>query len=467
MTKTNFAFLDALTRIAELKIEQLFNVIGVREGLTMTLEELKNKAVHPCFDFEARHRYARVHLPVAKGCNIQCKFCNRKFGCLNENRPGVSAEVLSPGQALAYFDMLAERLPNITVAGIAGPGEAFATPDETLETLRLIRTKYPDMLFCIATNGFNAMPYIDILKEYGVTHMTVTINAVNPDIGEKIYSWAREGTKIYRGKEAAEILMERQLGTVEKMSKAGMFVKVNTVLIPGINDNHAVEVAEKVSKFGANIFNAMPLYPVAGTQFSGMEPPSEEDVSAIRKECGKHVLQMVHCQRCRADAAGLLNEPMSNELKDCLSNSAALPLNPDENRAYVAVASTDGVFINQHLGAVRNIRIYKKTQQNFELVEERAVPQSGGGDARWEEMAKILKDCKAVVVSGIGRKPRGALLKHGISVYEEQSLLEQALDKVFNGNGSGSTQATPNVFETYLSTESCGGGKGCAKKCGQ
>ncbi len=29
MTKIDFAFLDALTRIAELKIEQLFNVIGI------------------------------------------------------------------------------------------------------------------------------------------------------------------------------------------------------------------------------------------------------------------------------------------------------------------------------------------------------------------------------------------------------------------------------------------------------
>lgn len=432
----------------------------------MTLEELKNKAVHPCFDFEARHRYARVHLPVAKGCNIQCKFCNRKFGCLNENRPGVSAEVLSPGQALAYFDMLVQRLPNITVAGIAGPGEAFATPKETLETLRLIRTKYPDMLFCIATNGFNALPYIDVLKEYGVTHMTVTINAVDSDIGEKIYSWVREGVRIYRGKEASEILMDRQLRAVEKMSKSGMFVKVNTVLIPGINDSHAVEVAKRVSKLGVNIFNAMPLYPVAGTQFSDVEPPSEEEVSAIREECGKYVLQMVHCQRCRADAAGLLNEPMSDELKDCLSDSAALPLNPDENREYVAVASTDGVFINQHLGAAQNLRIYKKIPQGFELVEKRAVPQSGGGDARWEEMAEILKDCKAIVVSGLGRRPRGVMLKYGISVYEEQNILEQALDKGFSGNGEGSVQATPNVFETYLSEKSCGGGiGGCSKKC--
>ena len=435
----------------------------------MTFEELKNKSIHPCFDFDARHLYARVHLPVAKRCNIQCKFCNRKFGCLNENRPGVSAEVLSPGQALAYFDMLAERLPNITVAAIAGPGEAFATPQETMETLKLIRGKYPSMLFCIATNGFNVLPFIKTLKEYGVTHMTVTINAIDRDIGEKIYAWVREGTKIYRGKEAAGILIERQLTAVEELGNAGMVVKVNTVLIPGINDHHAVRVAERVSGLGATIFNLMPLYPVDGTQFSGMKPPCEEDVSSIRQECAKYIRQMVHCQRCRADAAGLLNEPMSNELKDCLKVSSLLPLNPGEkNREYVAVASTDGVFINQHLGAARKIRIYQKTRQDFELVEERETPRPGNGQERWNELTEILKDCRAVVVSGVGRRPREVLLKHGIRIYEEQSLLKQALDKVFNGDSLGSTRATPNVFETYLTGENCGGGKGgCGKKCHQ
>ncbi len=43
---------------------------------------------HPCYSKEA-HQYARMHLPVAPACNIQCNYCNRKYDCSNESRPGV------------------------------------------------------------------------------------------------------------------------------------------------------------------------------------------------------------------------------------------------------------------------------------------------------------------------------------------------------------------------------------------
>ncbi|NOZ04348.1 MAG: radical SAM protein, partial [FCB group bacterium] len=284
----------------------------------MKAETLGNKSTHPCFDFDARHRYARVHLPVAAKCNIKCKFCDRRYSCLNENRPGVSTEVLSPRQALAYFDMLTKRLKNISVVGIAGPGDAFATPGKTVETLRLIRGKYPSMQFCVATNGFNVWPYIGILKNVGVTHMTITVNAVDPEIGEKIYAWAREGRTIYRGRKAAEILIERQLAVVKALGKEGIAVKVNTVLIPGVNDEHVVDIAKKAGSLGAYTFNAMPLYPLAGTEFEDIEAPTAKALSAIREQCGKYLRQMAHCQRCRADAAGMLNEPMSDDLKNSL-----------------------------------------------------------------------------------------------------------------------------------------------------
>ena len=34
--------------------------------------------VHPCFDKEAKLKYARIHIPVAPKCNVQCGYCNRK-----------------------------------------------------------------------------------------------------------------------------------------------------------------------------------------------------------------------------------------------------------------------------------------------------------------------------------------------------------------------------------------------------
>jgi uncharacterized Zn-finger protein len=100
-------------------------------------------ASHPCFDPKARARWARVHLPVAPACNVSCNFCDRRFDCTNESRPGVTSVVLSPWQAAAYLDGLVARRQDVAVVGIAGPGDPMANPDATLETLRLVRARHP------------------------------------------------------------------------------------------------------------------------------------------------------------------------------------------------------------------------------------------------------------------------------------------------------------------------------------
>src|SRR3974377_2068434 len=101
---------------------------------------------HPCFNEAARRTAARIHLPVAPLCNIQCNYCKRGFDGVNESRPGVSSAVLSPGQALAYLESRVARDPRITVVGIAGPGDPFANADATIATLRLVRARFPEML---------------------------------------------------------------------------------------------------------------------------------------------------------------------------------------------------------------------------------------------------------------------------------------------------------------------------------
>ena len=89
----------------------------------------KTTLAHPCFDEEAKHTNARVHLAVAPKCNIQCNYCNRKYDCVNECRPGVTSSILTPGQAAGYLKELDTRLDNLAVVGIAGPGDPFANPE--------------------------------------------------------------------------------------------------------------------------------------------------------------------------------------------------------------------------------------------------------------------------------------------------------------------------------------------------
>ena len=164
---------------------------------------------HPCFSREAHNKFGRIHLPVAPRCNIQCNFCNRKFDCMNESRPGVTSSVLKPEQAVAYLAEVVEKRPEIAVMGIAGPGDPFANPTETMETLRLTRERFPGMMLCLASNGLGIGPYIEELAIMNVSHVTITITAVDPKIGAKIYAWIRDGKMPLRGEEAAALLLER------------------------------------------------------------------------------------------------------------------------------------------------------------------------------------------------------------------------------------------------------------------
>ena len=437
---------------------------------------MENKSLigHPCFDESAKHKYSRVHLPVAPKCNIQCNFCDRQYDCINESRPGVTSVVLSPGQALVYLGKVMERIPNVSVMGIAGPGDPMANPVETLETLSLVRKQYPDMLLCLATNGLVLPQYVDQLAQLAVSHVTVTVNAVDPDIGAQIYAWVRDGRYILRGVEAAKLLLNRQIEGIKLLKSKGITVKINFILIPGINDGHSGHVAKMVSSLGADIFNCMPLIPSSGSVFSEFKPPSGEIVKTARAAAGEYIVQMKHCARCRADAAGLIGQGMDEVTLNDLKSTSKLSLHPNDHRPYVAVATMEGFLVNQHLGRADEFLIYDKIDSGFLLKGARKSPPQGTGDERWNQMASVLKDCRVVLVSAAGGRPVEFLKKAGIEVLEMDGLIEQGLEHVFNGAplpgkrmlkgcscGQGS-QAPSSSIATACSSKSCGGGSsGC------
>jgi len=394
---------------------------------------MKNLTNHPCFNEKARYGYGRVHLPIAPKCNIQCNFCDRKFDCINESRPGVTSVVLSPYQALAYLEKVLTVNRKISVVGIAGPGDPFANPEETCLTLRLVREKYPEILLCVATNGLNVLPYVDEITKIKVSHVSITINAVDPKVGEKIYAWARDGKNIYRGIGAAQLLLERQLEAIKALKDNGIAVKINSIIIPGINVAHIKEIAKLVAEYGADIINPIPLYAIKGTAFEDAEAVSVESIFQIRKDVVEFLTVMSHCGRCRADAVGLLSEELTQAEISLLQSSAALPLIPQEARPFVAAASREGVLVNSHLGETERVYVYKQDGDEYVLVDVRKTPCPGGGNQRWMDLATMLSDCQAILVAKAGRSPRELLNKTGIKVIEMQGVIEEGLRVVFGG----------------------------------
>jgi len=267
----------------------------------------KNIQGHPCFGGN-HHVNGRMHLAVAPRCNIKCGYCTRRHDCANESRPGVTSRLLTPIEALEKVREVVSSpilCPMITVVGIAGPGDPLAN-GETFTTFRLIGEEFPHLMKCLSTNGLLLPEKIHELDALGLHSLTVTLNTLDPSVGARIYGCIRYHGKRFSDVEAARILIANQLDGIRLAADYGMTIKVNTVFIPGFNDEQIPLIARKVKDLGATVMNVMPIIPQAG--FSGVTPPTPEELAAVRKATESIIGQFRHCRQCRADAVGLIGE---------------------------------------------------------------------------------------------------------------------------------------------------------------
>lgn len=393
---------------------------------------------HPCFSCGACATSARLHLPIAPKCNLSCNYCLRKYDCVNESRPGVTTAVLTPAQAFDHFMKVKRDMPNLTVVGIAGPGDTLANPEETFRTLEMIRKEDPNITFCMSTNGLALPEYVEDMKRVGVSHATVTINAVDPAIGAQIYKFAMYRGKKYTGETAAALLLANQMAGLRALSQAGIVSKVNTVLLKGINDGHIPQVVETARELGAVMTNIMQLIPVKGSVFENMPLVSNKELMDMRRSCEPTLKQMYHCKQCRADAVGLLGDDKSIEYRPPVAEKAPVveEAKPAVARKIrIAVASKTGMTVDQHFGQAEQFYIYESDGDAASYVETRSVSKyCNGMDDCGEKagrMAGILAavdDCKGVLALRIGESPLKKLETRGIRVF----TLYENVDKAVN-----------------------------------
>lgn len=285
-------------------IEQKIHDLG--DYFIFKSEGIKEKTQnHPCYN-GCNHAHARIHLPVAKSCNVQCNYCLRKYDCANESRPGVTTKLLSPEEALIKYKKAKEKMPNISVVGIAGPGDALADYENTKKTLSLIREYDKEVTFCLSTNGLMLPVYAEELVELGVSHVTVTMNAIDPKISAKIYKYVNYAGEYLTGEYAGEVLLRNQLAGLSFLIQRGIVCKINIVTLKGINEEHIPAVVEKARNIGCYMTNIMPFIPVEGSAFEKLPEVTKDEVNLLRQKCQDTILQMYHCKQCRADAIGTL-----------------------------------------------------------------------------------------------------------------------------------------------------------------
>jgi nitrogen fixation protein NifB len=205
--------------------------------------------------------------------------------------------VLSAEDAAQLVDRIAAE-GWLSVVGIAGPGEPLANP-QTFETLRLVHGRHRELLLCLSSNGLLLSEKLGELLGSGVTALTVTINAVTRDTAERLYAWAFLHGRREPGHIAAPLVLARQWNGLERAIEAGLLVKVNSVLVPGVNERELVEVARRAGQLGAARHNIMPLLPRGLMRH--IPRPDPGMVEEIRAECSRYLMQFRGCQQCSAD----------------------------------------------------------------------------------------------------------------------------------------------------------------------
>ncbi|MDT4332531.1 nitrogenase cofactor biosynthesis protein NifB [Methylomonas sp. MED-D] len=444
-------------------------------------DEIRSKVEnHPCYSEDAHHYFARMHVAVAPACNIQCHYCNRKYDCSNESRPGVVSELLTPEQAVKKTMAVAANIPQMTVLGIAGPGDPLANPERTFETFRRLSAEAPDIKLCVSTNGLALPESVEELSKHNIDHVTITINCVDPEIGAQIYPWIFWENKRIKGVKGAKILIEQQQKGLEMLTARGILVKVNSVMIPGVNDKHLAEVSKIVKAKGAFLHNVMPLIAEAehGTFYGvmGQRGPTQDELMDLQDSCSGDMNMMRHCRQCRADAVGLLGEDRGDEFtmdkieameidyqsamekrkviheaiaEEMHSKRAAkaekAASHADEPKlntrpVLMAIATSGQGVINQHFGHAKEFLIYEASPDGVRFMSHRKTDlycsgdeTCGDGESVLQRTIRALEGCEVVLCSKIGYEPWDMLEQAGIVPNGEHAMepIEDAVMAVY------------------------------------
>lgn len=441
-------------------------------------------AASPSFTGSACTKPGRVLLPIAGKSPAR-----RRFG-----EPQTPGRALLPSEALQWLErMLAGGAAlsgagiscvGISCVGIGGPGDPLADPAPTLETLGAVRSAHPELSLSLSTLGL-CPPEVSIadlareLAALGLSRVTLMVDAVDPAIVEKLYAWIRPGRRNVPLDQAAVLLVDAQAQAIRALREAGLRVTVAMTVYAGVNDHHVEDVASIAASLGADMLALTPFQgstaAASGTETAPCAPSSCASCGSA-KGCGgkapEHAeepeipelpaLDPARLEELRAAAARYITltpagDPCGQDVAWAESlgpedAGAALHLNnpavprPAPGKPNVAVASSDGMEVDLHLGQAIRFLVYGPRPGDGlpSLLGMREAPEpgsskemgggaSGGGNARWNALADTLSDCFAVLASSVGQNPRKALAARGITVLTTEADVQGAVDVLYGG----------------------------------
>lgn len=103
--------------------------------------------------------------------------------------------------------------------------------------------------------------------------------------------------------------------------------------------------------------------------------------------------------------------------------------------AKIALASRDGVQVNEHFGRASFFRIYELSDEGYTFIESRdavAACQHARTHSKtdFDRVIDLISDCDALLVEKIGEGAAAYLISKGVRVFEVSGSIDGVLDKL-------------------------------------
>lgn len=362
-----------------------------------------------------------VHLPVAPQLSARTRF--------SPPPPGVE-KCLSIGEAL---EMLNRRMDagasEISMAAITGPGDPLATPEKTFAMIAAIRNGYPDLSIGLLTLGIGSSRLAGDLAKAGVDHVQMQVEGTRMAVLLRLYAWIRPGAKTLKLADAAALLLQEQRNGVSALKFRNRTVSILTTLYPGYNIEQVPLISREMAELGADTISLVPYIPHPGAEVNLESPPQDVVDTAIAQAGISLPVIPSLLQPMAGDWAKSFN---SHEGGDACSDEYMAK--PTKKRPNVAVASSNGMDVDLHLGHAIRFLIYGPRDDGLAcLLETREAPEPGAGRKRWEQVADILKDCCILLCASAGEKPRTILAEGELRVFMTEDTVEGLVDALYGG----------------------------------
>ena len=166
-----------------------------------------------------------IRVSVTSRCNFRCLYC----------MPNTPFEWEPHENILRYEEMfeflklaIDEGVNKIRITG----GEPLLRKDLDV-FIKMLHDYKPSLDLALTTNGYYLKEYAKKLKDVGLKRVNMSIDSLKPEIAAKI---------------AQKDVLSKVLEGLDEALKVGLKVKLNTVVMKGINDNEIIDLLEFAKK---------------------------------------------------------------------------------------------------------------------------------------------------------------------------------------------------------------------------